>query len=189
MNLTAWRLADLFAAGIEPAIPYIFSHTTQSYFPFGHFAVPDYPPFGLRSSANDLAKFLLAHLNGGTLGGATILQPATVEMMHTPYYTGEAGQPLSLSFSYETYAYGFGFELKVRTPQQEQYSVGHGGLDFGVATEVHFRPEQGVGVIVLGNAAGGILTAAGVQVIVGRQLPTYSFVPERLLDEAAAALP
>ena len=135
---------------------------------------------------NDLAMFLLAHMNGGTFGGTTLLQPETVALMHTPAYTGEAAQPLDLSLGYLTFGYGFGFETKLRAPQQQEYSIGHGGLHFGVATEMHFRPAQGIGVIVLANAAGGIQTAGGVQTINGRQFSLYQAIPERLLEEAAA---
>lgn len=180
MNRTAFRLAELFAAGIDPAMPYVWSQATQSHVAFGHNASADYPNGGLRSSANDLARFLLAHMNGGAFGGARILAPETVALMHTKYAEAPPGDGY-------TWGYGFGFEVTRRSPQQRQPDVGHSGLWLGAATAMYFRPEGGVGVIVLANAAGGILNPPGVQEIRGREFCAYSFIPQRLLDEATAA--
>ena len=45
-------------------------------------------PGGLRSSVNDLSKYLIAHMNNGTYNGVRILNNSTIEMMHTQQYPG-----------------------------------------------------------------------------------------------------
>jgi CubicO group peptidase (beta-lactamase class C family) len=179
MERTSFRLADLFAAGMEPAMPYIHTLSPEGYAAFGHNASADYPNGGLRSSASDVAKFLQAHMNGGTYAGATILEPETVALMHTKYNDVPLGDGW-------TWGFGLGFDVTERGPQQQEPSVSHTGEWFGVATTMGFRPGQGVGVIVLANAAPGILTAGGPKLIHGREFTIYSFVPERLANEAAA---
>ena len=79
MTRTAWRLRDLPATAL--AMPYSAERT-----PYGHYTFPDYPDGGLRTSVDDLSKFLRAVANGGALGGARILQPASVaEMLRVQY--------------------------------------------------------------------------------------------------------
>jgi CubicO group peptidase (beta-lactamase class C family) len=91
------------------------------------------PDGGLRTSANQLARFLLAYLGGGK----PILEPATVRQMLTPAGTtgAESGQGLAWHRS------EVGGEIR----------WGHGGADPGVRTQMSFRPSDGVGVIVFVN--------------------------------------
>lgn len=182
MNQTTWRLDDLFAVNIAPAIPYFWLNTAQSFqIPIGHHSFPNYAAAGLRTSANDLSQFLLAHMNGGTHNGVSILQPETVELMHTMVVVA----PLGWGFNW---GYGFGFEINLRGPQQEQPMVGHSGATLGGnSTAMYFRPEQGIGMIVLANGYGGaVMNPSGFQDVPGKYFSVYSFIPERLLNEAAA---
>jgi CubicO group peptidase (beta-lactamase class C family) len=185
MTRTTWRLNELLAGNIAQALPQFWVNTTQSYqVPFGHHAFPNYPPAGLRTTVNDLARFLLAHMNGGTYGGAAILLPETVELMHTMHSGFAPGDGW-------TWGYGFGFEIILRGPQQEQPSIGHGGATIGpTSTEMRFRVNRGVGAIVFANGYGGaVLNASGFRFKPGHEFSVYSFIPERLLDEAQAHQP
>lgn len=187
MTDTSWRIADFLSFSRAPAIPYIFNHTTGRYVPFGYNSIPNYPSATLNTSANQLAKWLVAHMNDGRYGGAQILQSATVELMQTPRYAG-----LVREVEGYTYGYGLGFEVVQRQPTDSFLTIGHGGLYFGAATEMHYRPEQRVGAIVLANAAGGIAVPSGPDAvsarhIIGRELTIYSVLIGRLLDEAATS--
>ena len=51
-----------------------------------HYGYPTSPDGQLRSSANDMAKFLAAMMSGGSLGGATILEPKTLQAMLEPQF-------------------------------------------------------------------------------------------------------
>ena len=55
-----------------------------SAFPFEY--VSYRPAGGLSSTAPDIARFMIAHLNDGTLGTNRILRPETARMMHTTPY-------------------------------------------------------------------------------------------------------
>jgi hypothetical protein len=41
----------------------------------------DYPGGSMISTADDMVKFLLAHLQGGCYQGVCVLEPETIEMM------------------------------------------------------------------------------------------------------------
>lgn len=81
-----------------------------------------------------------------------------------------------------------GFETTLRGPQQEQPMVGHSGATLGGnSTAMYFRPQQGIGMIVLANGYGGaVMNPSGFQDVPGKYFPVYSFIPERLLNETAA---
>lgn len=90
----------------------------------------------LVSTANDLARFLLALAHDGAYGGATILSPASVALMRT----APAGVPGT--------GYGMGWMgygcAGVRCE-------GHGGADEAFLASLTYLPAQGRGYIWLAN--------------------------------------
>ncbi|MGH7492359.1 MAG: serine hydrolase domain-containing protein [bacterium] len=52
-----------------------------------------YPVATLVSTAEDMGRFMLAHLNGGRLGGLRILQEASVAEMHCQHFTNHPHMP------------------------------------------------------------------------------------------------
>ncbi|MBM4247491.1 MAG: beta-lactamase family protein, partial [Deltaproteobacteria bacterium] len=71
---TGWHLADF--APRDVAMPY--ESVGGELYEWGLFGYPDYPDGQLRSSADDLARFLAAWAGAGTYDGAQILEAATV---------------------------------------------------------------------------------------------------------------
>jgi len=157
MDHTGWHLADFDAADV--AMPYAW--TGSQYMAYGHFGYPDYPDGQLRTSVNDLAAFLAAITGGGELDGARVLESATVDEMLSPQVPDV--DPTQFVFWYQTSIAG-------RTV------VGHNGGDQGVATEMYFSSDSGIGVIVLMNVDWGFLNEPAVVAI------------EELLFETAEAL-
>ena len=105
-----------------------------------HYGFPDYPNGQLRTNARSLAKFMIPHLTDGTFEGQRLLDDATVKLMQEeePGLPGNQGQnafPQGLSFYY--------------TNVGGEYSVGHGGAEVGVSTEMWFVPRDGYGVVLL----------------------------------------
>jgi len=104
-----------------------------------------YPGGSMFSSANELARFAIAMLNGGKIDGKQILAPSVVENMQKPqfYLPGE-----ERAF----YGYGLlGFEDRgVKT-------VSHGGASRGYGSTIFFAPDQKIAVIVLANTSGQTL--------------------------------
>lgn len=133
MKHTGWHLADFDEATV--AMPY--AYTDGAYEAYGHYGFPDYPNGQLRSSVSDMARFLAAVSNDGSIGDARILQGDT----NTALLTAPVPEVDTNQF---VFWYG--------SNRAERAVVGHNGGESGVATEMFFSPESGVGIIVLMNA-------------------------------------
>lgn len=131
MEHTGWHLADHDPEIL--AVPYELQGGEAVAVP--HYGYPDYPDGQLRASVADLARFVAAISAGGALGGDRILSEAlTAEMLSQQPYGG-SGQGI----------------IWYRTTMAERTVWAHNGGDTGVATEIAFDPDSGVGVLVLVN--------------------------------------
>jgi CubicO group peptidase (beta-lactamase class C family) len=103
--------------------------------------VHNFAPAGsLTSSAPDMARFMLAHLNGGAVGDARILKPETVELMHSRQFSPNAyGNGSGLGF-YETWVNG-------------RRLIGHGGDMIAFHTDFWLLEEEKIGVFVSYNSS------------------------------------
>ena len=143
MSNTGWFLAD-FEPG-RVATPHYFSN--GQYVGIPQFGFADYPNGLLRASIQDVAQFMLAYLEGGTLGGNEILTAATIDSvfsLQVPSIDPYQG------LIWYTDNYG-GYEL-----------WGHNGGEAGASTDLFLNPGEGWGVAVLANGEGyngGILDA------------------------------
>jgi CubicO group peptidase (beta-lactamase class C family) len=179
MTRTSWRLADYAAWGIDLATPYYYEPTEQRYFVYPQTGIAHYPAGRLKSSVNDLARFLIAHMNDGLSGGVQLLQPATVALMHTL-------RPTSFDRWAGGHGDGLGFSIDEHWASDNRLSIGHTGLLVGAATVMKFRPDTRVGAIVFADSAPGILTPSGTRLIDGWENAVYVDVSARLMDEAEA---
>jgi CubicO group peptidase (beta-lactamase class C family) len=96
---------------------------------------------GVSASGSDMGKFMLAHLNNGQLGSARLLQPATVQLMHSSAI--DTIQPLhrmNLGF-YESNING-------------HRVIGHGGNTLFFHSNLSLFIDDGVGVYLSLNSAG-----------------------------------
>jgi CubicO group peptidase (beta-lactamase class C family) len=134
MEETAWHLTGLNRRHI--AMPYGYRPLGDIYHRYGFYGYPDYPDGALRTSVLQLARFLNAFIRYGELDGVRILEEETVEEMRRVQDPALAPNQ-GLVWYYK--------ELSDRV------LLGHNGGDSGVATEMFFRPEDGVGVILLMN--------------------------------------
>lgn len=134
---TSWHLAGLNQGNV--AMPYLYRFDTRDYLPYGHYGYPDYPDGGLRTSVKQLAHHLMAFMNDGTYNGVQMLRPETVAEMRVVQYPS-IDPTQGLIWYYDDSS---GYPL-----------LGHDGGDYGVATTMFYRPEDGVGVIVLANGEG-----------------------------------
>ena len=132
MSETSFFLRDLDRSHI--AMPYATDAAGQ-YQPAGYYGYPDYPDGQLRTSANQLARFLMAIAAHGEYGGTRILAAATVDEMLRMQPSSQEG------LSWEPTAIG--------TYQM----VGHSGADEGVATDMYFDPQTRAGIVVLTNGS------------------------------------
>jgi hypothetical protein len=103
--------------------------------------VNGYPAGSLSSSATDITKFMLAHLNGGALGEARILKPETTALMHDTVTTLDPRQNgIALGFYEET--------------RNGMRIIGHGGDTIYFHSDLHLIPSQNIGFFVSYNSAG-----------------------------------
>jgi CubicO group peptidase (beta-lactamase class C family) len=103
--------------------------------------VGPYPAGSLSSTATDMAKFMLAHLQEGSSGDGRILKPETVRQMHTRLF--------ALDEKANAMAYGFYEENS-----HGKRIIGHGGDTVAFHSDLHLIPEAGVGFFISYNSAG-----------------------------------
>jgi CubicO group peptidase (beta-lactamase class C family) len=130
MSESSWFLAGLDQSHI--AMPYLYDSGQQV--ATGFYQYPVYPCGQLRTSARQLARFLMMVAKQGRLNGWTVLSPSTVAEMLEPQPNSLQG----LSWQY--------FALAGRS------LVGHSGVDRGVSTDMWFDPATGAGFVVLTNS-------------------------------------
>ena len=92
----------------------------------------DYPGGSMVSTADDLARFMLAHLEGGCYAGECILQPDTLAEMHRQrVQTPHEGQAVTHGF--------------VEAQQSGQRLLGHSGAIRGFGASLNLLPEHNLG--------------------------------------------
>jgi CubicO group peptidase (beta-lactamase class C family) len=131
MEKTSWRLAAIDRSLL--AMPY--DKSSAGWVAYGHYGEPDYPDGMLRTSVNELARFLLAFRQGASHEGAFILTPATAQEMLTSQTPLQPSQ-------------GLGW---MRRTLDGRTLWGHDGSDNGATAEMWFEPETQEGVILLSN--------------------------------------
>jgi len=98
-------------------------------------AAPEAP---VRVTATDMAHFMIAHLNGGGYGEQQLLQPATVEEMHSRQFSHDPRIP--------GMTYGF-----VESGENNQRIIWHMGESAHFVSVLALLPEQNVGLFVSYN--------------------------------------
>jgi CubicO group peptidase (beta-lactamase class C family) len=149
MTNTAWFLRDLDTSLV--AHPYEFP--SGSYVDQGLYGYPDYPDGSLRTTVPSLARFLLAHMNGGAYEGTRILDSSSVRMMRTVYVPTVSHAPDAQ----------WGLIWYTRSAINGSVLWGHSGGDAGVMTAMFFSGSDSIGVIMLTNGPYGLDWKAGVR--------------------------
>jgi len=94
---------------------------------------------GLLSSVNDMTKYVLALLNGGSNKHGTILQPETLQFMLQRHYEADERLPTAM---------GQAFRLDRIGTHRVSY---HSGGETGFLSSMFIAPDDGLGVIILSN--------------------------------------
>ena len=141
------------------------------------------PAGALASTATDMSRFMIAHLNGGSYNGAQILKPETVKQMH------------SLNYSLAPGINGFdlGFYQENRNGHQ---IIGHGGDTEVFHSDLHLITDANTGVFMSFNSLGKEGAAGEVRVAIFRAFldryfpytpPTEKTVVDAKTDAARVA--
>ncbi|TLG77134.1 serine hydrolase domain-containing protein [Culicoidibacter larvae] len=134
----------------------------------------------LKSTLNDLMKYVCMYLHGGvTQSGEQLLSQAGIEQMSAPAIRYNAQSN-----------YGFGLAIETIGGQK---CVGHGGGLTGVSSQILWSAEVGLGVVVLCNTS-----AVPVSLVASRLLalglsaeivkPEYSFIEDAGFIEQVAGV-
>jgi len=103
--------------------------------------VQAWPAGSVSTTATDMARFMIAHLQDGQLDDARILQPETARMMHSAQFA--AVPPLN--------SMALGFYEETRNGQR---IIGHAGDTICFHSDLHLIPAAGMGFFISYNSAG-----------------------------------
>ena len=99
------------------------------------------PAGSAATTAADMARFMVAHLQQGHLGNYDMLSSQTTQLMHSPSETAPPG--------FATMAHGFFHEVR-----NGRTLIGHGGDTLFFHTELELLPQEGVGIFYSFNSRG-----------------------------------
>jgi CubicO group peptidase (beta-lactamase class C family) len=103
--------------------------------------VQAWPAGSVSTSAMDMTRFMLAHLQNGEYNGARILRPETAQLMHArAFASNPAMNAMALGFYEET--------------RNGHRIIGHGGDTVYFHSDLHLILDAGVGFFVSYNSAG-----------------------------------
>ena len=99
------------------------------------------PAGALSATGTDMAHFMIAQLNGGSYNGASILSPATVQLMHSPQSRMAPGMN----------GFDLGFYQENRNGLR---IIGHAGDTEPFHSDLHLLLDKNVGVFMSFNSLG-----------------------------------
>jgi len=124
--------ADRVATGYLPAGDEIES--TRSAFPDGQVRFRT-STGTVASTVVDMARFMIAHLEGGGIDGGRILEPETVELMHRQQFVQHPRLPGATYGFFESFSGG-------------ERGIFHFGSGFGYGTMLYLLPEHRTGLYI-----------------------------------------
>jgi len=113
------------------------------------------PAGALASTATDMARFMMAHLEGGQYDGARILKPETVKQMHSLNYVLAPGMN----------GFDLGFYQENRNGHQ---IIGHGGDTEVFHSDLHLITDADTGIFMSFNSLGKDGAAGTIRVAIFR---------------------
>jgi hypothetical protein len=137
------------------------------------------PAGSMTATAADMGRFMLAHLQQGSLDGNAILDPATTALMHSPSQSGLPG--------FAAMAHGF-----FTATQNGRTVIGHGGDTIVFHTELSLLPQDGVGIFFSFNSRGKDSAVYGARKelfdgFMDRYFPVAQIDPPQLASAASDA--
>ena len=157
------------------AFPYLSEDKGLKKIPFRDITTVG-PAGSINSSVNEMAQWVIVHLNNGKHEGTQLLNARTVEDMHTAQMaTGVAGSTPEVLAT----AYALGWFSDVYKGRRR---VHHGGNIDGFSAMVSFFPNDGLGFVVLSNMNGTPLPELLIRTAVDRIL---GLEPKDWIAEAA----
>ncbi|QQS41026.1 MAG: beta-lactamase family protein [Acidobacteriota bacterium] len=130
-----------------------------------------YPASDINSTANDMARFILAHLENGRYKDRRFLSEESAKLMHKAQFTNHPKLP--------GWALGF-----YETRDNNLNGVEHGGSMEGYAALLYLLPEKKLGIFVASNIEQGALMAGMKNAVLDYFYPVGSTPEDRKQFEA-----
>ncbi len=112
---------------------YLYSNNAYTAKPFEYLQV--WPAGSMSSTSEDMANFMIAHLQNGRYDNVRILQNATAQKMHSQLFTNDP--------KVSGWTYGF-WEMRLNN----QSTIGHGGDTILFHTILALLPEHNLGIFI-----------------------------------------
>jgi len=156
MKNTSYSLNDLDVENI--AKPYVLdARIFRTYIPLEYYSTYFFPAADLKTTIEDIYRFLLVHMNDGEYNGVRILNKSTIELMHTIQPPEKNG-----------WQYGLGW-IVWEMPDGVNYS-GHYGAVWGYYTCMKIRESDNSAVIYFMNIIPEDVRGALAQMLIERAL-------------------
>ncbi|MGO4889583.1 serine hydrolase domain-containing protein [Anaerobacillus sp. MEB173] len=133
--------------------PAVEEKMAREYFPMGDTYQEEplydfhvYPAGSMIATAEDMAKFMLVHLNEGTWNNTTVLNEETARLMH------------ERQFSQHLNVQGFGYGFFERLQNGHRF-LEHGGNTGGTNSMLTIDKERNIGVFISNNSYTGALVS------------------------------
>ena len=137
MNDAYWFLSEIENLNQVASPHQLAEGSTDSLVVLENYGYSDYPAGQLRTTSNDLAKFLSAFNNDGLYNGIQLLNIETIDIMKTIHYP-DAAYDQGLMWYYKSLN---GSNL-----------FGHSGSDLGSVTEMFLSSSENIGIVLLSNS-------------------------------------
>ncbi|MGE5621018.1 MAG: serine hydrolase [archaeon] len=105
------------------------------------------PTGGLRTSAEDLAKFMIAHMKNGVYNGSRILSDSSAAAMHSPKWIYNGSNGANDGFWNK---YGYAFQI-AEALIASQKMVGVPGEAYGLLSDMYYSPDSLFGIVFITN--------------------------------------
>jgi CubicO group peptidase (beta-lactamase class C family) len=153
MKNTSFCLTDFDERQV--AVPYYWNPSTNSHERSRNLVFIHYPAGGLFTSVADLARLMIAHMNGGVSHGVRILEASTVEEMHRIQPPGNKyGFYYGLAWLTMSRSMWIGFEYPLSSTLYFPRAVysGHGGdINSGIHTRMLMKLSGDTAIIFFIN--------------------------------------
>ena len=122
------------------AVPYHLQGNNNN--PLGLYGIPNYPSALLKTTIEELSRFLIAYTNRGSIDGQVLFSSTSADLL-TPY---NFSAPNLAWWNGTNWTYTFYF------PNEEVWF--HGGFMPGIRTRMNYYPSDSTGLIILTNGEG-----------------------------------
>jgi CubicO group peptidase (beta-lactamase class C family) len=134
------------------------------------------PSGGLSATADDMARFMIAHLQDGKFGEGRILKPETARLMHA--------RQIELAPGMNGMSLGFAEDAR-----NGYRAIGHGGDTWAFHSRLYLVPELGLGLFFsqnsTGRGGGGNLREIVWRSFLDRYFPRPTPVDPAVMDPAS----